>query len=59
MLNQTEVQFLRELRIRGYAVVVFNPDELAGASPEQVEERMIERGWDTISILSDPDYEEE
>ena len=59
MLNEKEVKFLKELSVRGYAVVVFTPDELEGASQEQVEERMIERGWDAIEDLKDPDYEPE
>ena len=59
MLKQHEVEFLRELRVRGYAVVVFTPNELEGASQDQVEERMIERGWDAIEDLKDPDYEPE
>lgn len=59
MLKPNEVKFLRELRIRGYAVVVFTPDELEGASQDQVEERMIESGWDVIQLLKDPDYEPE
>lgn len=59
MLKQEEVDFLRGLRVRGYAVVVFNPEELRGASQEHVEERMIELGWDVIESLADPNYEEE
>lgn len=59
MLKQDEVKFLQELRIRGYAVVVFTPEELAGASQDTVEERMIERGWDAIEDLKDPEYEPE
>jgi len=59
MLNQNEVKFLRELRIRGYAVVVFTPDELAGASQDTVEDLMIQRGWDAIEDLKDPNYEPE
>ena len=41
-----------ELRDSGYAVVIFSPDELRGAAPDQVEDRMIEVGWDIIDSLS-------
>lgn len=58
-MKENEIQMLRELRVRGYAVVVFTPDELEGASQDQVEDLMIQRGWDAIEDLKDPDYEPE
>lgn len=36
------------LRSRGFAVVVFNPDELEYADASQVEDVMIERAWSLI-----------
>lgn len=59
MLKQDEIKVLRELRVKGFAVVVFTPDELAGASQDTVEDLMIQRGWDAIEDLKDPNYEPE
>jgi hypothetical protein len=39
--------------------VVFTPEELRGASPKRVEDRLIERGWDVIDLLADPTDEED
>lgn len=36
------------LRGRGFAVVVFSPDELEHADASQVEDVMIERAWSLI-----------
>lgn len=49
----------RELSDMGCAVVVFTPEELRGASPKHVEDRLIETGWDVIDVLSDPTDEED
>ena len=35
----------------GYAVVAFNPEELEGADPDKVTNRLIELGWDVIQGL--------
>jgi hypothetical protein len=40
-----------EARARGYAVVIFTPEELEGASPNRVQDRLIELAWDVISDL--------
>jgi len=39
------------LRAAGFAVVIFNPEELSGALPDRVCDRLIETGWDVINIL--------
>lgn len=39
------------LRAEGYAVVIFNPEELDGAPSDIVELIMVQRGWDAISNL--------
>ena len=44
-------------RHEGYAVVVWNPDELRGVDPNRVEDRMIEKGGDYIDQIS-PEEEE-
>ncbi len=45
---------LEELRIKGYAVVAFTPDELDGAPSDRVEELMCERAWIAIDDLRRP-----
>lgn len=49
--NFTTHQLCDALRDRGCAVTVFLPEELAGASADQVEDLMCERGWDAIETL--------
>jgi hypothetical protein len=39
------------LRNAGFAVCAFDPEELEGADPERVEERMVAAGWDAIEML--------
>ena len=52
------VEHLRQLRKMGYAVVAFTPEELRGADPDQVEDRMVELGWDVIAaIATEPDQD--
>lgn len=51
-MTPEEITVLQNLRSRGYAVVVFIPDELREANPRHVEDRLIEYGWDTIDWLS-------
>jgi hypothetical protein len=36
----------------GYAVVCFTPEELRGANPDHVQERLIELGWDVVDTLA-------
>jgi len=48
-----EFAVLDGLRNRGYAVVVFTPQELRGAKARHVEDRLVERGWDAIDVLAD------
>ena len=53
-LSTTEMQMLRDLRERGFAVIIWTPDELEGLSPgdrDEVEERCIERGHNAIEQL--------
>ena len=45
-------QLKQKLQSFGYAIVVFSPEELEGANPCLVEDRLIETGWDIISSLS-------
>lgn len=36
----------------GYAVVCFTPEELRGANPHHVQDRLVELGWDVIDTLA-------
>lgn len=49
----------QELLDRGYAVVIWTPDELRGAHPRKVEERSIELTWDVIHALGGPSPDQE
>jgi len=42
----------KKMRHAGYCVVCFTPDELQGANPDHVEDRLVELGWDVINDLS-------
>lgn len=42
---------VEEMRAAGFAVVVFNPDELEDADSRTVEDAMIEVGNETIGLL--------
>lgn len=52
-MTPAQLQTLRELRHEGYAVCVFNPEELADADPKHVEDLMCERGWQAIETLQE------
>ena len=59
MFNYTDemmdaVAFLRKA---GFAVCAFDPDELAGIAPEEIEDRMCQIGWDTIRELQEEEEE--
>lgn len=58
-MNKDELKVIRALKDKGYAVVLFEPEELEGASPDRVEDRLIELGWDVISVLKTENIEEE
>ena len=36
----------------GYAVICFTPEELRGADPGHVQDRLVELGWDVIDTLA-------
>lgn len=52
-MNQKQIEALQELRLEGYAVVIFAPSELNGAPADQVEDIMVARGWNAIEDLGD------
>ncbi len=45
-------QQIKQLREAGYVVIVFNPEELEGANPRHVQDRLVEMGWDVIQALA-------
>jgi hypothetical protein len=48
------------VRSNGYAVCLFNPNELNGADPRQIEEAMCLAGWNAIEeIVGLPKNEED
>ena len=46
------VELSRQLEAMGCAVVVFTEEELRGARPDLVQDRLIELGWDVIDVLA-------
>jgi len=51
ILSKQEWDALSSIRRKGYAVVVFYPEELQGASPKHVQDALIEQGWVIIDAL--------
>lgn len=49
---------VQQLRDEGYAVVIFNPEELGEADPGDLEDLLVERGNNFIDFMN-PDDEEE
>jgi hypothetical protein len=52
------LDLLNEIRRRNCAVVCFVADELRGADPDQVEDRLIELGWGVIDSLAEDENED-
>ena len=53
MTAKEVAEICAKIRRSGYAVVAFNPEELRGANPDQVEDRLVELGWDVIHSLAE------
>jgi len=51
-MTEEQKAVLNALRQAGFAVVVFNPDELRDADPDSVSDRLIQVGWDVIDGLA-------
>jgi hypothetical protein len=47
------VELGRELEAMGCTVVVFTPEELRGANPYHVQDRLIELGWEVIEDIAE------
>jgi hypothetical protein len=52
-VSEVEYEALKSLRHKGYAVVVFNPEELQGTSRRHVEDSVVLAGWEAIAALKD------
>jgi hypothetical protein len=63
MTESKVFELCSKMRHLGYAVICFTPDELRGADPDHVEDRLVELGWDVIDTLAsdakDPPTEED
>lgn len=53
--DESEQKILNNLADKGYAVVVFTPQELEGVRAKYVEDRMVEVGWEVIETLKGED----
>lgn len=57
MLNEKQLQVIRELKNEGYAIAIFTPAELEDVEPMDVEDEMISKGWDVIDMLREKEDE--
>ena len=51
-MTKEHMEVIRELRDLGYAVCIFNPEELRGAKPHKVEDELVSAGWEVIDTLA-------
>jgi len=58
-ITQEDWAVVKKFRDNGYAIVIFNKDELLGALRENVEDRLVELGWDVIDTLRGPEEPDE
>lgn len=42
---------IKKFRDHGYALAIFSPKELGGADRDEVEDGLVENGWDVIDSL--------
>jgi hypothetical protein len=52
MTESKVFELCTKMRHLGYAVICFTPEELRGANPDHVEDRLVELGWDVIDTLA-------
>jgi len=58
-LTEKDLEVLRDLKDRGFGVVIISPEELKNANPDKVEDRLVELSWDIINDLSYDEGEED
>ena len=51
------VELSRQLEELGCAVVVFTEEELRGARPDLVQDRLTELGWEVIDVFAEESVE--
>lgn len=59
MIEENDWKVIQKFRANGYALVIFSPGELRGASVSDFQNRMVELGWEVVDDLAkeiDPDY---
>lgn len=56
-MTDEQWQTIWDIRAKGYAVVVFTPEELHGTPRDDVEDHMIERGWEIIEMGKDENWQ--
>ena len=49
-MTPDQIDTLRQLRIAGYAVCIFTPDEMIYSKPHHIEDAMIEAAWNQINF---------
>lgn len=52
-MTPEERDVVEKLRHKGFAVIIWTPEELAGVKPRHVEDRSVELGWQVIEDLKD------
>ena len=58
-MTKEDWDVIKKFREAGYALTIFSPAELRGASTRDFEDRMVELGWEVVDSLAteiDPDY---
>ena len=58
-MTKEDWDVIKKFREAGYALTIFSPEELRGASTRDFENRMVELGWEVVDSLAkeiDPDY---
>ena len=53
VVTSEEAGVLKALRHKGYAVVIFDPEELQGVKPRSVEDALVTEAWVIIDALKD------
>ena len=50
-MTQEQLETIHQLRLAGHAVIIWTPKELAGASPDDVEDMSISYGFALINNI--------
>jgi hypothetical protein len=51
-ITQEDWAVIKKFRDNGFALVMFNEEELRGAAREDVEDRLVELGWDIVDAFA-------